>query len=53
MYWEASGDKNGTDSLITTVYSSFGGLGSLDQSQNCLSFPASQYANMVAGMPGE
>jgi chitinase len=50
MYWEASADKSGADSLVTTVLNSFG---SLEQSQNCLSFPASQYANMVAGMPGE
>ena len=50
MYWEVSGDKTGSDSLITTIRDSFG---SLEQSDNCLSFPASQYANMVAGMPGE
>ena len=50
MYWEASSDKSGTDSIVTTVFDSFG---SLEQSQNCLSYPASQYANMVAGMPGE
>lgn len=50
MYWETSGDKNGSDSLIGTIAGSFGNL---DQSQNCLSYPASQYANIVAGMPGE
>jgi chitinase len=50
MYWEASADKGGSDSIVTTVLNSFGGL---EQSQNCLSYPASQYANMVAGMPGE
>jgi chitinase len=50
MYWEASGDKTDTESLIKTIFNSFG---SLEQSQNCLSYPASQYANMVAGMPGE
>lgn len=50
MYWEASGDRNDSSSLIGTVASSFG---SLESSQNQLSYPASQYANMVAGMPGE
>jgi chitinase len=48
MYWEASADKTGGDSIVTTVLNSFGGL---EQSQNLLSYPASQYANMVAGMP--
>ncbi|KAL5314487.1 hypothetical protein ACEPPN_017127 [Leptodophora sp. 'Broadleaf-Isolate-01'] len=50
MYWEASADKSGADSIVTTVLNSFGGL---EQSVNCLSFPNSQYANLVAGMPGE
>lgn len=50
MFWETSADKNGSDSLISTIAGSFGNL---DQSQNTLSYPASQYANMVAGMPGE
>ncbi|KAF4630984.1 hypothetical protein G7Y89_g7156 [Cudoniella acicularis] len=49
MFWESSADKNGSQSLIATVAGSFGNL---EQSQNCLSYPASQYANMVAGMPG-
>lgn len=50
MFWESSADKNGTGSLISTTASNFG---SLDQTQNQLNYPASQYANMVAGMPGE
>ncbi|KAM3066975.1 Chitinase 4 [Clarireedia jacksonii] len=50
MFWESSGDKNGTGSLIGAVAGSFGAL---ESSQNQLSYPASQYANMVAGMPGE
>jgi chitinase len=50
MYWESSADKNGTDSLIGTIAGSFGNL---DQSQNCLSYSGSVYANMAAGMPGE
>lgn len=45
MYWEASADKSGSDSIVTTVLNSFGGL---EQSQNLLNYPASQYANMVS-----
>ncbi|RDW85390.1 (trans)glycosidase-4 [Coleophoma crateriformis] len=50
MYWESSGDRTDSESLISTVAGSFG---SLDSSQNLLSYPASQYANLAAGMPGE
>lgn len=46
MYWESSADRNGTGSLIGPIAGSFG---KLDQSQNELSYPANQYANMVAG----
>ncbi|KAI5456279.1 glycoside hydrolase superfamily [Mariannaea sp. PMI_226] len=48
MFWEASGDKNDTDSLIST---SFVALGSLDSTENCLSYPNSKYANIAAGFP--
>jgi chitinase len=50
MYWESSADKSGSDSLISTIAGSFGNL---EQTQNLLSYPASQYVNMVNGMPGE
>lgn len=50
MFWEASADKVGSGSLIGAVA---GKLGALDQSENCLSYPNSQYANIAAGMPGE
>lgn len=50
MYWETSGDKTGSDSLISTIAGSFANL---EQVQNLLSYPASQYANLVAGMPNE
>jgi chitinase len=50
MFWETSADKTGSDSLISTLVSN---LGALDSSQNCLSYPASKYANLVAGMPNE
>jgi chitinase len=50
VYWESSADKIGGESLIKTIAGSFGNL---DQSENQLNYPASQYVNMVAGMPGE
>lgn len=51
MYWESSADRRSqTQSLIGTVAES---LRNLDQSENQLNYPMSQYANMVAGMPGE
>ena len=49
-FWEVSADKVGNESLIGSVA---GQLGGLDRSLNCLSYPDSQYANIVAGMPGE
>lgn len=50
MFWETSSDKTGSDSLISTLVSS---LGTLDQSSNCLNYPGSKYANLIAGMPNE
>nr|AAM70478.1 endochitinase precursor [Stachybotrys elegans] len=48
MFWEASADKRGADSLISTSINS---LGALDTTQNWLSYPNSQYDNMRAGIP--
>jgi chitinase len=50
MFWESSGDRNDTESLISTTAGIFPGL---DQSQNLLTYSASAYANLAAGMPGE
>ncbi|KAM5345592.1 hypothetical protein ACJ41O_011453 [Fusarium nematophilum] len=47
MFWEASSDKEGDDSLIVTSFTS---LGSLDATENWLQYPDSKYANIVAGM---
>lgn len=47
MFWEASADKTGEDSLIGT---SFNALGGLDSTQNFLSYPNSQYDNIKSGL---
>lgn len=47
MFWEASSDKKGQDSLINTSKRS---LGSLDTTDNWLSYPNSKYANIAKGL---
>lgn len=49
VFWEASGDATGAQSLVHTLASQ---MGKLDTSQNLLSYPASQYDNIRNGMPG-
>lgn len=49
VFWEASGDRTGAQSLVGTLATQ---MGSLDSTQNLLSYPASQYDNIRAGMPG-
>lgn len=49
FFWEASGDKADDASLISVVAK---GMGQLDQTQNLLRYPVSQYDNIRAGMPG-
>lgn len=48
MYWEASGDKTGSRSIVRAVA---GYMGSLESSQNMLSYPKSVYDNIRKGMP--
>ncbi|KAJ4269737.1 Chitinase 4 [Fusarium torreyae] len=50
MFWEASADKGGDESLIGTSYEA---LGVLDTTKNWLDYPKSKYANIASGMePG-
>lgn len=47
MFWEASGDKTGEESLI---YTSYQALGSAESSQNQLDYPDSIFNNIRSGM---
>ncbi|KAI0553193.1 endochitinase [Xylaria curta] len=46
MFWEASGDRTDSGSLIAAAFTAQGGSGSLDKSQNLLSYPNSKYDNI-------
>ncbi|KAI1338921.1 chitinase [Xylariaceae sp. FL0016] len=50
MFWEASGDRTDDGSLIAASYNAQGGAGSLDKTENCLSYPDSQYDNIKANL---
>ncbi|KAL6352329.1 hypothetical protein LRP88_14376 [Fusarium phalaenopsidis] len=50
MFWEASGDKTGPESLVGTSLRS---LGSIDQTENWLDYPNSRYRNIASGMKGD
>ncbi|KAL5596981.1 uncharacterized protein BROUX77_006929 [Berkeleyomyces rouxiae] len=47
VYWEASGDKNGTDSIVASVADA---MGDMDTSENLLSYPESVYENIRNNM---
>ena len=47
MFWEASGDKTGADSLISTAVDAMGGI---DATENCIDFPDSAYDNIKNGL---
>ncbi|CRL30011.1 hypothetical protein N7536_000030 [Penicillium majusculum] len=49
MWWELSGDKQGNESLVTTVVNTVGGIENLQKSENQLSYPASKYDNLKIG----
>ncbi|KAH8170432.1 glycosyl hydrolases family 18 domain-containing protein [Sarocladium implicatum] len=48
FFWEASGDKTGSSSLVTVTKKALGGL---DDTNNQLAYPSSRYVNMRNGMP--
>lgn len=50
FFWEASGDKTGSSSLISTTKTA---LGSLDDTNNQLAYPSSQFLNIRNGMPAK
>ncbi|CAN8105224.1 unnamed protein product [Discula destructiva] len=50
MFWEASGDRHDSQSLILASYNALGGAACLQSTQNLLSYPASQYSNIGSGM---
>lgn len=47
MFWEATGDKAGDESLVRSMAK---GMGKLEKSQNLLRYPTSQYDNIRNGM---
>lgn len=49
MWWESSADKEGGDSLISTVVDSLGGK--LLRQDNCLEYPNTKYDNLRDGFP--
>ncbi|ROT40847.1 endochitinase [Sodiomyces alkalinus F11] len=50
MFWEASGDRTGAESLLQTSFEALGGAGGQDSTLNLLSYPDSRYDNIRNGM---
>lgn len=57
MFWEANRDRkdgvgNGDEqSLISVAWKGLASAGGMDEGENLLEYPGSQYANMREGMP--
>lgn len=49
IFWEASGDRNDSTSLVATLATR---MADLEEELNLLSYPTSQYDNIRDGMPG-
>ncbi|KAK2610798.1 hypothetical protein N8I77_004199 [Diaporthe amygdali] len=49
FFWEASGDKQGTESLVGALSQE---LGTMNVRSNLLNYPTSQYVNIQNGMAG-
>lgn len=49
MWWESSGDKKGSESLIGNVVEAFGGPGNLRRDHNCIEYPESEWENLRNG----
>ncbi|KAL2060880.1 hypothetical protein VTL71DRAFT_8932 [Oculimacula yallundae] len=50
MWWELSQDRKGDGSLVGEVVKTFGGVQSLEKSQNRLDYPTSKYDNIRNGL---
>ncbi|KAK6521786.1 hypothetical protein TWF506_001990 [Arthrobotrys conoides] len=46
MWWETSGDKVGSESLVQAVVDTLGGTKALDTSRNTIAYPGSKYDNV-------
>ena len=51
MWWESSGDAEGTRSLVSTVVEAIGGTDRLLKHNNCLEYPETKYDNLKKGFP--
>ncbi|EFX03341.1 class 5 chitinase 1 [Grosmannia clavigera kw1407] len=52
MWWESSADKEGDDSLISSVVSALGGRCTLYRQRNCITYPETKYDNLRNSFPG-